>query len=66
MFTTGVPTEPPLGFTNKPNIKFCEGSLPIANTCINALYLPLTPTSDDDFTYSMCYGILNSASFGKV
>ena len=66
IFTTGVATEPPLGFSNKPNIKFCDGSFPRANTCINALYLPLPLNSEDDFTYNMCFGILNAAGYGQV
>ena len=66
VFTTGVPAEPPLGFSHRPSIKFCEGLLPRANACINALYLPLTQHTEDDFTHSMCYGILNSAGYGQV
>ena len=69
VFTTGVPAEPPLGFSHRPSIKFCESLLPRANTCtcINALYLPLTLHTEDDFTHSiMCYGILNSAGYGQV
>lgn len=66
VFITGLPTEPPLGFSHKPSIKFCSSSFPRANTCINVLYLPLNVTSDEDFTYSMCFSILNSAGFGQV
>lgn len=66
VFTTGVPTEPPLGFSYKPKIKFSEGPFPHANTCINALYLPLNHYTEDDFTHSMCFAIFNSAGYGQV
>ena len=52
IFTTGVPNEPPLGFSNKPNIKFCQGALTCANTCVNTLYLSLGVASPEEFTYT--------------
>ena len=66
VFTTGVPTEPPLGFTPGLNVRFVEGIYPRANTCINALYLPLDHSSVEQFTYNMVFGLLNSAGFGHV
>ena len=49
VFTTGVRSGHPLGFLYKRNIKFSEGPLPHAITCINALYLPLNHSTEDDF-----------------
>ena len=66
IFTTGVPSEPPLGFPLKPSIKFCDGQFPKANTCINCLFLPIELKTTDDFTYSMCFAILNVGGYGKV
>ena len=66
IFTTGVPTEPPLGFRHKPCIKFCEGRFPRANTCINTLFLPTSHGGLDDFTHSMCFAILNVGGYGNV
>ena len=66
IFTTGVPTEPPLGFTPGLNIRFVDGIYPCANTCINSLLLPLRHSSVEEFTCNMAFGILNSAGFGCV
>lgn len=66
IFTTGVQSEPPLGFQHKPSIKFCSGRFPRANTCINCLFLPTALTTYDDFLYAMCFAILNAGGYGKV
>ena len=66
VFTTGVPTESPLGFSHQPNIRFCEGVFSTANTCANTLHLPLFHSNDDDFMNSMCFGILNYVGYGQV
>ena len=55
MIFTGVATEPLLGFSNKPNIKFCDGSFLHANTCINAP-LPLNSTSPT--TRALAFSVL--------
>ena len=65
IFTMGVPSEPPLGFSHKPCIKFCDGQFPRANTCINSLFLPTSLKTSEDFTYSMCFAILNVGGYGK-
>ena len=66
IFTTGVPTEPPLGFSPDLSIRFIEGIFPRANTCVNALYLPLNNTILDEFMHNMCFGMLNSVGFGRL
>lgn len=66
IFTTGVPTEPPLGFSPGLSIRFTDGMFPCANTCINALYLPLSSAIFDEFTHNMCFGMLNTAGFGHI
>ena len=66
IFTTGVPSEPPLGFSPNLTVRFTEGVYPRANTCVNALYLPLCNPTFDDFMYNMCFGILNSTGFGRL
>ena len=66
VFMAGVSTEPPLGFSHQPNIRFCEGLFPTANTCANTLHLLLSHSNDDDFMHSMCFGILNSVGYGQV
>ena len=66
IFTTGVPTEPPLGFYPALSIRFTEGKLPHANTCANCLHLPLGCITFDEFRQNMCFGILNSAGFGRI
>ena len=64
VFSTGVPAKLPLGFSHRPSTKFCEGLLSCANTCINALDLPHTSRTEDDFMHCKCNGILNSAGYG--
>lgn len=66
VFTTGVPSEPPLGFDLKPTLKFCEGQFPRANTCTNTLFLPTALHTPEDFLYNMCFAILNVGGYGKV
>ena len=59
IFTTGVPSELPLGFSLKPSIKFCDGQFPRANTCVLAYRVKI------NFTCSMCFAILNVGGYGK-
>ena len=67
LFTTGMPHEPPVGFTPRPSVGFNLVSMyPTANTCGNVLYLPLLHTAVEEFSWHMCFGIQNSAGFGKV
>ena len=67
MFTTGMPFEPPLGFSHPPAISFdIVSPNPKSSTCVNTLYLPLSYSTMEDFTYNMCYGIGNTAGFGDV
>ena len=67
VFTTGMPYEPPLGFSPQPSVSFTSTSAyPIANTCGNIIRLPTKHTSLDEFGWHVCFGILNSAGFGKV
>ena len=54
VFMTGVPTEPPLAFSHQPNIRFCEGLFPTANTCANITFTT-SHSNDDDFMHSMCF-----------
>ena len=66
-FTTGMPYEPPLGFIPQPSVGFTSSSpFPIANTCGNVIHLPTMHTSLDQFGWHICFGIQNSAGFGKV
>ena len=66
LFTTGMPIEPPLGFSHPPAISFhLVSDYPKSNTCVNTLYLPLSHLTMEDFTY-MCYGISNDAGYGNV
>ena len=55
IFTTGVPSEPALGFIHKPCLKFGEGRFPRANTCTNTLFLPTDLETSEDFVYNMCF-----------
>ena len=52
LFTTGVPAEPPLGFSPGLSIRFTEGMLPRANTCINAMYLPMNTVTPEEFIHN--------------
>lgn len=66
-FTTGMPVEPPLGFSPLPSLTFTfESKFPTANTCANVLYIPLEHTCYTEFVWHMCYGILNTAGFGQI
>jgi len=66
-FTTGMPVEPPLGFSPQPSLNFIStSSFPIANTCANILNVPLEHTCYDEFVWHMCFGLLNSAGFGLI
>ena len=69
MFATGCHSEPPVGFTTRPSLRFQSGSpYPSANTCTNTINLPLADTNSsfEQFVYFMSYGVLNSAGFGCV
>ena len=66
-FTTGMPFEPPLGFSPHPSATFTTTSkYPSANTRENVLCIPTEDASYEDFTWHMCFGILNSAGFGQI
>ena len=66
IFATGMPEEPPLGFSPKPALLFEKDAIfPSANTCANQLYIPIQKMTFDAFKYNMTYGFLNSAGFGQ-
>ncbi|XP_076736172.1 G2/M phase-specific E3 ubiquitin-protein ligase isoform X3 [Maylandia zebra] len=70
-FATGANTVPPIGFSPQPSIEFLHqepdaqtmSKLPIANTCINCLKLPLH-TSYKDFQENMDFALGNTHGFG--
>lgn len=66
-FSTGAPTEPPMGFQPSPSLSFQSDSLfPRANTCSNTLFITLQSMGFELFMYYMCYGIIGSAGFGTT
>uniref|UniRef100_A0A8P4KTZ2 HECT domain-containing protein n=1 Tax=Dicentrarchus labrax TaxID=13489 RepID=A0A8P4KTZ2_DICLA len=72
-FATGANTVPPIGFFPQPSIEFLHqeqdtatpSKLPIANTCINCLKLPLH-TSYRAFQENMDFALGNTHGFGMV
>ncbi|XP_028254486.1 G2/M phase-specific E3 ubiquitin-protein ligase-like [Parambassis ranga] len=72
-FATGASAVSPIGFSPQPSIEFLHqehdggnpSKLPIANTCINCLKLPLH-TSYDDFQENMDFALGNTHGFGIV
>lgn len=70
-FATGASAVPPIGFSPQPSIEFLHqehdgenpSKLPIANTCINCLKLPLH-TSYDGFQENMDFALGNTHGFG--
>lgn len=70
-FATGANTVPPIGFSPQPSIEFLHqehdaastSKLPIANTCINCLKLPLH-TTYRDFQENMDFALGNTHGFG--
>ncbi|KAL3993338.1 peptidoglycan recognition protein [Sarotherodon galilaeus] len=70
-FATGANTVPPIGFSPQPSSEFLHqepdaqtmSKLPIANTCINCLKLPLH-TSYKDFQENMDFALGNTHGFG--
>lgn len=48
-FFTGAATEPPLGFSPKPTLLFCDQELATASTCELRLRLPFNFTSYEQF-----------------
>lgn len=70
-FATGADTVPPIGFSPHPSIEFLHpenatatiSKLPIANTCINSLKLPLH-TTYKDFEQNMDFALGNTHGFG--
>ncbi|CAM4609845.1 unnamed protein product [Leuciscus chuanchicus] len=70
-FATGASTVPPIGFSPQPSIEFLHlehdaeinSKLPIANTCINCLKLPLH-TTYRDFQENMDFALGNTHGFG--
>ncbi|XP_059409391.1 G2/M phase-specific E3 ubiquitin-protein ligase-like [Carassius carassius] len=70
-FATGANTVPPIGFFPQPSVEFLHrehdaestSKLPIANTCINCLKLPLH-TTYRDFQENMDFALGNTHGFG--
>ena len=60
LFTTCVPAEPPMGFSPGLSIRFTEGMLPRANTCINAMYLPMNTVTPEQFIHNL---LVSSCAF---
>ncbi|XP_059209526.1 G2/M phase-specific E3 ubiquitin-protein ligase-like [Centropristis striata] len=70
-FATGASIVPPIGFSPRPTIDFLHHQsvspgrcLPMANTCINCLKLPLCDTYTE-FKDSMDYALENTQGFGR-
>lgn len=70
-FATGANVIPPLGFSPEPSVEFLHDHsfghrrhLPMANTCINCLKLPLL-NSYKDLKESMDFAINNTQGFGR-
>uniref|UniRef100_A0A3B3RGX7 HECT domain-containing protein n=1 Tax=Paramormyrops kingsleyae TaxID=1676925 RepID=A0A3B3RGX7_9TELE len=70
-FATGAAIIPPVGFSPQPSIDFLHDQfvssrhrLPMANTCINCLKLPVLDTYED-FVESMDFAFDNTQGFGK-
>lgn len=70
-FATGASVIPPVGFSPQPSIDFLHDHsfspkcrLPMANTCINCLKLPMLDTYED-FRESMDFAIGNTQGFGR-
>lgn len=67
VFATGMPDEPPLGFSPKSALLFQKDTIfPFANTCANQLYIPVEKMTFVEFKYNMTYGFLNSTGFGQI
>ncbi|XP_034738154.1 G2/M phase-specific E3 ubiquitin-protein ligase [Etheostoma cragini] len=72
-FATGANLVPPIGFSPQPSIEFLHqehdagttSKLPIANTCINCLKLPLH-TCYKDFQENMDFALGNTHGFGMA
>ncbi|XP_028975450.2 E3 ubiquitin-protein ligase pub3 isoform X3 [Esox lucius] len=72
-FATGANIVPPIGFSPQPSIEFLHpehdagttSKLPIANTCINCLKLPLH-TSYKDFKENLDFALGNTHGFGMA
>lgn len=73
-FATGATAVPPIGFNPTPSIGFLHeeeygdtavSSLPIANTCINCLKLPLH-NSYAVFKDKMDFALANTQGFGRA
>ncbi|XP_078029666.1 G2/M phase-specific E3 ubiquitin-protein ligase-like [Epinephelus lanceolatus] len=70
-FAKGANVIPPVGFSPQPSIDFLHDQsistrrhLPMANTCINCLKLPLLDTYED-FRESMDFALGNPQGFGR-
>ncbi|XP_054622472.1 G2/M phase-specific E3 ubiquitin-protein ligase-like [Dunckerocampus dactyliophorus] len=70
-FATGASVIPPVGFSPQPSVDFLHDQpvssrrcLPMANTCINCLKLPLLDTYED-FRESMDFALGNTQGFGR-
>ena len=67
VFATGASAVPPMGFDLTPKITFHHTSpMPIANTCIPSLSLPLGIKEYKRFKYMMSFGISNTFDFSDV
>ncbi|XP_053329662.1 G2/M phase-specific E3 ubiquitin-protein ligase-like [Spea bombifrons] len=70
VFATGADCVPPLGFEPAPSIEFLHSAtneeclLPLANTCINCLKLPIHSTFCN-FKSNMDFAIINTQGFGR-
>ncbi|XP_016521610.1 G2/M phase-specific E3 ubiquitin-protein ligase-like [Poecilia formosa] len=73
VFATGASEIPPIGFSPGPSIEFLHGSseeshtkkLPMANTCINCLKLPVL-TCYEVFKENMDFALANTQGFGRT
>ncbi|XP_034558891.1 G2/M phase-specific E3 ubiquitin-protein ligase-like [Notolabrus celidotus] len=68
-FATSASVIPPVGLSPQPSIDFLhsfspKSHLPMANTCINSLQLPLLGRCED-FRESMDFAIGNTQGFGR-
>lgn len=64
-FVTGADVPPSVGFGRIPVITFTNQTLPTADTCYPALYLPTVHGSYEKFKETMNFSILNSPCFGN-
>ena len=59
VFATGMPEEPPLGFSPKPALLFQKDTIfPSANTCANQMCIPIQKMTFEEFKYNVTYMVL--------